>query len=78
MAIINIRWILVDMLLDIAPDVYGLYVLTERKRIKQLITQFMNAIYGTMVASILYYCKFGTKLKLNKSKMNPYGTCVFN
>ena len=58
MAIINIRWILVDMLLDIAPDVYEPYVTTESRRIKKMITQFMNAIYGTMVASILDYYKF--------------------
>ena len=49
MAIIKIRGILVDMLLDIAPNVYGLYVTIDRKGIKQLINQCMNAIYGTMV-----------------------------
>ena len=49
MAIINIRRIWVDMLLDISPDVYGLFVNTDRKGIKQLIAQFMNAIYVTMV-----------------------------
>ena len=58
MAIIKIRGILVDMLLDIAPDVYGSYVTTNMKIIKQLITQCMNSIYGTMVASLIYYCKF--------------------
>ena len=45
MAIIKIRGILVDMLLDIAPDIYGMYVSMDRKGIKKLITQCMNAIY---------------------------------
>ena len=58
MDIINIRGILVDMLLDIALDVYGPYGTIESKGIKKLITQGMNTIYVTMVASILYYCKF--------------------
>ena len=53
MAIIKIHGILVDMLLDIAPDVYGLYVTMNRNGIKQLIKQCMNSIYGTMLASIL-------------------------
>ena len=53
MSIINIRGILVYMLLDIAPDIYGLYVAMNRNEIKQLINQYMNYIYGTMLASIL-------------------------
>ena len=53
MDIIKIRGILVDMLLDITPDVYGRYITKDRKGIKQLITQCINDIYGTMVASIL-------------------------
>ena len=53
MDIINICGILVYMLLDIAPDLYVLYVPTDKKGIKKLITQCMNAIYGSMVASLL-------------------------
>ena len=55
MSIINTRMILVDMLLDIAPDIYGPYVITDRKGIKQLTTQCINTIYGTMLESLLYY-----------------------
>ena len=76
MATINIRGILVDMLLDIAPYVYEQYVTTDSKWINQLINQCMNAIYGTIVASILYYCKFYKMFKLNTLKMNPYYPCV--
>ena len=78
MAIIKTRGIWVDMPLDIAPDVYVSYVTTYRKGIKQLITQYMNVIYGNMGASILIYYKFCKTLKLNKSKMNTYDTCVTN
>ena len=45
-------------MLYIDPGFYVLYVTTERKFIKQLITQWMNAIYGKMVKILLYYCKF--------------------
>ena len=53
MAIVKIRRILVDMLLYISPYVYGLYTIIDIELIKQLITQCMNAIYGTMLASLL-------------------------
>ena len=72
MAIIKTRRILVDMLLDIYSNAYEPYVTTDMKGIKQLITQCMNSIYGTLVASLLYYCKFFKTFKLNIFEMNPY------
>ena len=38
----------------------------------------MNYIHGTMVETLLYYCKFYDTLKLNKFKINPYDPCVSN
>ncbi len=38
----------------------------------------MNAIYGTMVASLLYYNKFCRTLKANEFTINPYDPCVAN
>ena len=55
MATIIVRGTLVDVLVEIAPDIYGRYVSTDKKGIKTLILIFHNAIYGTMVASLLYY-----------------------
>ena len=55
MAFIRIHGVLVDILLDIAPDVYEPYVMMDRKGNKQLIVQCLNAMYGMMVASLLYY-----------------------
>ena len=54
--IIKLRGILVDILVDIAPDEYKSFVSTkDRKGIKQLLVQCHNAIYGMMIASLLYY-----------------------
>ena len=78
MAIINIRGILVYMLLYIAPNAYGPYITTDRKGIKKVINQCVNAICVTMVSSLLYYYKFCNTLKLNKFKMNSYDPCVSN
>jgi hypothetical protein len=61
MAIIKICGVLVDKLVKIAPDVYKSYVTTGKKGTKQLLVQCQNALYGTMVASLLYYRKFTNK-----------------
>jgi hypothetical protein len=45
------------MLLDIAPNTYQPYITNPKGQEKQLIVQCKNAIYGTMVASLLYYKK---------------------
>ena len=61
-AIINIRGVLVDIIMEIAPDLYVPYVITDRKGVKQIIVQCKNAIYGKMKASLLYYKKFRKSL----------------
>jgi hypothetical protein len=50
MAFIKIRGILVDILVEIAPDLYKSYVLKDKKGTKQLLVQCQNDLYGTMVA----------------------------
>ena len=62
MAFIKICSVLVDILLDIAPDVYKDYIYYDKRGVKQLLVQCQNAIYGTMVASLLYYRKFTKSL----------------
>jgi hypothetical protein len=78
MAIIKIRGVLVDILVQIAPNVYKSYVTTDKKGTKQLLVQFQNALYGTMVASLLYYRKFTKSLTSVRFEINPYDPCVAN
>jgi len=77
-AFIRIRGPLVDILTSIAPDVYGAYVTIGKKREKQLLVQCLTALYGTMVASLLYYKKFVKSLRSKGFKLNPYDPCVAN
>ena len=74
----RIRGMLVDMLVKISPEVYSNYVTTDKKGNKQLLVQCLNALYGTMVASLLYYRKFTHSLKCKGYTMNPYDPCVWN
>ena len=76
MAIIRIRGVLVDMLLDITPAIYKPYVTTDWKGVKILIVRCQNAIYGTMMVNLLYYCKFSQSLINIGFEFNPYDPCV--
>jgi hypothetical protein len=77
-AFICIRNPLVDILGSIAPNVYGPYVTVGKKGEKQLLVQYLTALYGTMVALLLYCKKFVKSLKLNGFRLNPYNPCVAN
>ncbi len=43
-----------------------------------LLVQCMNALYGIMVASLLFYKNFFASLKKEGFVLNPYDTCVAN
>jgi hypothetical protein len=53
--IIRITGVIVDWLVKLAPKVYASYVATNSKGVKSLLVECYNAIYGTMVAGLLYY-----------------------
>ena len=75
---VRLRGSIVDIMCDISPNVYSEYVTTNKKGEKIMIVQCMNALYGTMVAYILYYKKFVKSLKKNWFSLNPYSPCVRN
>jgi hypothetical protein len=68
----------VDILVDIAPHVYKSYVSKDKKGVKQVLVQCQNTLYGTMVASLLYYHKFVKSLSDIKFLISPYDLCVAN
>jgi hypothetical protein len=78
MAFIKIRGILVNILVEISPDVYNSYVSKDKKGKKQLLVQCQNALYGTMVASLMYYWKLVKSLTDIDFIINPYNLCVAN
>jgi hypothetical protein len=76
--IIQITGLIVDWLVKVAPKVYASYVATNSKGVNSLLVECYNAIYGTMVAGLLYYCKFLSSLKNRGLTVNPYDPCVWN
>jgi hypothetical protein len=75
----KITGVLVDMVDELNPELYGPYVVYERnRRNKVLYVQVMRAIYGMLEAAILWYNKFRGELKQKGFKFNPYDPCVAN
>ena len=60
--IIRITGVIVDWLVKAAPKVYATYVAVNSRGEKSLLVECFNAIYGTMVAGLLYYRKFSSSL----------------
>ena len=76
--IVHIRGPLVVILVSIALAVYGPYVSTIKNRQKVLIVECLNAVYGAMVAALLYYKKFVKSRVKQGFKLNLYDGCVAN
>jgi hypothetical protein len=68
----------VDILVEIAPDVYKSYISKDNKGSKQLLVQCQNTLYGTMVASLLYYRKIVKSLTEIDFVINPYDPYIAN
>jgi hypothetical protein len=68
----------VEILVEIAPEAYKSYVSQDKKGNKQLLVQCQNSLYGTMVASLLYYWKFVKSLTDIDFIINPYDPFVAN
>ena len=54
------------------------FVTLDKKVEKTLLVECLNASYGTMVAGLLYYCKFADSLDKRGFVMNPYDPCAWN
>jgi hypothetical protein len=78
LAFIKIRGILVDILVEVAPDMYKSYVSKDKKGTKQFLVQCQKALYDIMSAILLYYWKFFKSLTGIDFVINPYDPCVPN
>ena len=73
----KITGVLVDMLVEINPQLYGPYVVYEKSR-KVLYVRVLRAIYGMLEAALLWYKKFRHELEQEGFEFNPYDPCVAN
>jgi hypothetical protein len=75
--IMKITGVLVDLLVALAPEVYADYVMIENG-MKTLYTEVLRALYGMLVAALLWYNKFREDLEKIGLVFNPYNPCVAN
>ena len=75
--IMKITGVLVDLLVQIAPEIYADYVVFDNGR-KVLYTEVLKALYGILIAALLWYRQFRSDLEGEGFKFNPYDPCVAN
>ena len=77
-AIMRLRGRLAELMVEVAPDVYGQYAFKDSKGTTILYVRLLNALYGIMKAAILYYKRFVKDIKSIGFEINPYDPCVAN
>jgi hypothetical protein len=75
--IMKITGVLVDLLVEMAPEIYGNFVVYEKNK-KILYVEVLKALYGMLVSALLWYKKFREDLEKIGFKFNPYDPCVAN
>jgi hypothetical protein len=75
--IMKLSGILLDLLVELAPELYGPYVVEDNGK-RVLYLQVLRALYGMLVAALLWYRKFRKDLEDIGFVFNPYDPCVAN
>ena len=73
----KITGVLVDLLVELAPEIYGPYV-TFENGVKVLYVEVLKALYGMLRAALLWYLKIRGDLEEYGFVFNPYDPCVCN
>ena len=60
--IMKVTGVLVDILVEVAPDVYSGFVVYEKGK-KVLYLQVLQALYGMLISAMLWYMKFRADLE---------------
>ena len=76
--IMVIRGRLADLLIEIAPDVYGPMATKDKKGNTVIYVRLLKALYGLMEASLMFYQKLVKDLEAKGFVTNLYDPCVVN
>ena len=75
--LMKITGVLVDLLVQMSPEVYGPFVVMERGK-RVLYVRLLRALYGQLEAALLWYRKLCSDLEGIGFKFNPYDACIAN
>jgi hypothetical protein len=76
--IMKITGTLVDLLVKLSPETYGPHVVVDERGKKCIYVQVLRALYGMLIAALLWYKMFKADLEEIGFKFNPYDPCVAN
>ena len=68
---------LVDVLISIAPEIYGGYVVYKNGK-KVIYVVVLRALYGMLISALLWYKNFRKDLEGIGFIFNPYDPCIAN
>ncbi|MGL4349163.1 MAG: reverse transcriptase domain-containing protein, partial [Plesiomonas shigelloides] len=74
---LKIKGVLVDLLVKLAPEVYGPFVIIEGNH-RVLYCEVLQALYGMLQAALLWYKLFRRDLESIGFEFNSYDPCVCN
>jgi hypothetical protein len=69
---------LAEIMVHIAPQIYGKYIMVDRRGMLMLYVKLQKVLYGLMRASLLFYRKLRGELEDYGFVVNPYDPCVAN
>ena len=75
--IMKMRRKLAELLVEVAPEVYQDYVVTERGQ-TVLYLELRKALYGMLQSALLFYKKLRRDLEKVGFVVNPYNPCIAN
>jgi hypothetical protein len=75
--VMKITGVLVDLLVEIDVAKYGPYVVFENG-VKTIYVELLRALYGMLVAALIWYQQFKKDLEKVGFKFNPYDPCIAN
>jgi hypothetical protein len=75
--IMKIRGILVDMLIEINPEMYRSYIVYEGNN-RVIYVRMLRVLYGKTQSALLFYKKFRSDIETIGFKINDYDPCVAN
>jgi Reverse transcriptase (RNA-dependent DNA polymerase) len=73
----KITGVLAELLVKLAPETYARFVVEENGQ-KVLYVVVLKALYGMLVAALMWYCRFRADLESIGFKFNNYDPCVAN
>ena len=68
----------VELLVQLQPELYRKYVITSKNREPMLYVKLLKALYGLPKSALLFYKKLVGELVGVGFEINPYDPCVAN